>query len=66
MPNKRPLRSLLICVLLVSGCAQSGVVRPQLQCPQPAPVPASLMQLPTYRQQLQQQLFESAPMPTHK
>lgn len=65
MYNKTLTALLLICVLAIYGCASNGVaVKPPPVCPVPPPVPASLMQAPTYEQQVRQQLFELPPTQT--
>lgn len=53
----------LSCVLALCGCATSGHVQ---VCPQPQPLPASLMQTPHYESKTRAILFDSPQMPTHK
>jgi hypothetical protein len=50
---------LLTCALGLSGCASNGkAVKPPAECPQPQPVPASLMQSPNYVERVSAEFFE--------
>lgn len=55
----------LTCVLGISSCASTGKgASPAQVCPEPPPIPASLMQAPNYEQRLRGELFTPAPSAT--
>lgn len=57
---------LLACALALSACAGSGkaVKAPRPECPKPQPPPPSLMQTPSFEQQLRAELLEPEPSAT--
>lgn len=61
---RKPIASALLLTFALSGCASvpSGAVT----CPKLPPVPASLMQPPTYGQKARAVLLETQTPPTQK
>lgn len=61
MRNARAMLWPLTFGLAISGCASNGAAVKPVACPVLPPVPASLLQAPTFEQQVRETLFEQPP-----
>lgn len=66
MPSKRLHLLLLTFAAALSGCKSVGGNVRQADCPQPQPVPPSLMQPAETEKKVRAELFQPPPAATHK